>query len=137
MLNKYRINTRQKLDDFIEDIANMWVANKYVIATLSDKRTLPQNSLKSVFYKEISDRRADSTPKDIERECKLNYGIPILRRREMETWLYERTIDKLNYEQKLKIMDTFKVTSDMSVDELKEYMSTMQSDYPFLGSNKG
>jgi uncharacterized protein YeeX (DUF496 family) len=55
----------------------------------------------------------------------------------MESWLYERTLDKLNYEQKLKIMDTFKVTSDMSVEELKEYMNTMQSDYPFLGSNKG
>ena len=127
------INSALSFKNAISDIENAWLKDKWVRVKIdSGKRTLPQNALKSVWYKEIADFRGDVTAKDVERECKLNYGVPILRRDVATNWVYEQSIDKLLHEKKLIIMDIFSVTSIMSVKEKNEYLNLMQSDYPFL-----
>lgn len=129
---KAKINSRQSLLDWCQKLVDWWDEYHYINVTASDQRSLAQNALKSVWYKDIADRLGDRTAKDVERECKLVYGIPILRRDSMNNWVYERSLDKLRHEKQLMLMDSFAVTSQMSVTELKEYLDTMQNDYPYL-----
>lgn len=100
------------------------------------KRTLPQNSLKSVWYARISSERGDISAKEVERECKYRYGLPILRRDPMHEYVFSKSVDILPYEKRLKVMDCFAVTSVMTVSELKEYLDCMQSDYSYLSSGR-
>lgn len=132
-----KVNSKESLQGAIDQITQEFAEHKYgVVTCYFGKRTLPQNSLKSIWYGEIAKRRGDVTAKEVERECKLTYGIPILRRQEMHNWVYEKSLDLLDYERKLKIMDSFSVTSIMSVKELTEYMNEMKQQYSYLDSNK-
>jgi len=129
------VNSALSLKNVIADITAAFLQDKWLrIKIDSGKRTLSQNALKSVWYKDIADFRGDMTSKDVERECKLNYGVPILRRDVATNWVYEQSLDKLPHEKKLIVMDRFAVTSLMSVKEKKEYLTCMQSDYPFLSN---
>lgn len=131
------INSLTKLKNCVEDLYKAFREHKYLYVKIEGgRRTLPQNALKSVWYKDIADHRGDVTAKDVELECKLNYGIPILRRDPGNNWIYERSIDLLTYEKKVKAMSRFAVTSIMSVDEKKEYLNMMQNDYPFLTNER-
>jgi len=131
----YIVNNPLSLKTARDGITAAYEKDKYLRVKIdSGKRTLSQNALKAVWYKDIADFRGDVTAKDVERECKLNYGVPILRRDAATNWIYEQSIDKLPHEKKLVIMDRFAVTSIMSVKEKKEYLNSMQSDYQYLSS---
>ena len=120
---------------FIEDEYKKY---KYIrIKSYGGKRTLDQNSLKCVWYKEISEQRSDVSSKDVERECKYKYGLPILRRDPVHEYVFSRAVDPLPYEKRLVVMDCFAVTSVMSVEQLTEYTKMMKIDYPYLRGNKG
>ena len=107
----------------------------YFNATLSDKRSLDQNALKEVWYKDISEKREDMSINDVRRECKLLYGVPILRRdSDMDNWLFQQTLDKLDHERKLKVMDSFDITSKMSTAQMKEYLNEINLEHPWLES---
>ena len=131
----YIVNNPLSLKTARDSITEAYERDNYARVKIdSGKRTMPQNALKSVWYKDIADFRGDVTSKDVERECKLNYGVPILRRDVATNWVYEQSIDKLPHEKKLIVMDRFAVTSIMSVKEKKEYLNCLQSDYPFLSN---
>lgn len=131
----YIVNNPLSLKTARDGITEAYERDNYARVKIdSGKRTLSQNALKSVWYKDIADFRGDVTSKDVERECKLNYGVPILRRDVATNWVYEQSIDKLPHEKKLIVMDRFAVTSIMSVKEKKEYLNCLQSDYPFLSN---
>ena len=111
--------------------------HKYAIIKVdAGKRTLPQNALKSVWYSDVARNRGDVTAKDVERECKYKYGLPILRRDRMHEYVFSQAVDPLKYEKRLQVMDCFAVTSIMSVKELSEYLDMMQGDYPYLRGRK-
>ena len=131
-----KINSYSSLQSFVDKLAEFWIEHKYIKITVHNMRSLSQNALKSVWYKDIADYYGDRTAKDVERECKFKYGLLILRRKEVNNWLYSRSIDKLRYDKQLILIDSFAVTSAMSTAELKEYMNMMQVDYPFLECKK-
>ena len=149
MQGQYNIvNSALSLKNVIADITTAFLQDKWLrIKIDSGKRTLSQNALKSVWYKDIADFRGDVTSKDVERECKFNYGLPILRRDTFGDLLFS-VIDRFDssmmyktskgdftgLEIKHQSMDSFAVTSIMSVKEKKEYLNCMQSDYPFLSN---
>lgn len=130
------INSISSLAAFTVQLKKFWIEHKHIRINVTNMRSLSQNALKAVWYKDISDMRGDCTAKDVERECKLVYGTVILRRRDLEGWLYERTLDRLPYEKRLIAIDGFAVTSAMSSGELKEYLDMMHSDYPYLECKK-
>ena len=131
------VNSDRSLTNAIEHLRSVFSDKKYARVKIdAGKRTLDQNALKSVWYGLIAKHRGDVTAKDVERECKLNYGLSILRRDPARNWVYEKSVDMLPYEKKLRVMDSFAVTSIMTVLELREYLAMMQSDYPFLDSNR-
>ena len=137
MEGKYQVvNSEKTLHMAQEWLSETFNEHKYArVQVDAGKRTLSQNALKSVWYAQIAKNRADVTAKDVERECKYKYGLPILRREPMHEYVFANSVDKLDYDRKLKVMDCFSVTSIMSVEQLNEYMTMMQNDYPYL-SNK-
>ena len=124
------------LQSAVDDLANFWVEHKNIRLTVSNLRTLSQNALKSVWYKDISLYLGDRSAKSVERECKLAYGVPILRRDPVNNWVYERSLDQLPYSDQLIAIDSFAITSEMSNAEIKEYLDTMHEQYPFLECKK-
>ena len=131
------VSSEQTKENVKREIDAVFLDKKYARVKIdAGKRTLSQNALKSVWYGDIAKYRGDVTAKDVERECKYKYGLPIIRRSQMQNYVHENITDKLPYEKRIKVMDCFAVTSIMSVKELKEYLEMMQSDYPFLVGEK-
>ena len=130
----HTVNSEHTLKCFIDNLKATFKEHKYFrTSTYAGKRTLPANSLSHVWYGEIAKHLGDGwTANDAKCMCKLKYGISILRRDPMHNWVYEQSIDKLPYEKQIKLMETFAVTSAMSVDQMKEYMKIIQGAYPFL-----
>lgn len=131
------VNSDHTRDNVKKEIDRVFAEKKYARVKIdSGKRTLSQNALKSVWYSDIAKQRGDVTAKDVERECKYKYGLPIIRRDAMQNYVHEQITDKLAYDKRIKVMDCFSVTSVMSVTELKEYLEMIQADYPYLDSKK-
>ena len=107
--------------------------HKYIQVTWSDKRSLDANAAIRMCYKQIQQYRDDMTAKDVERMCKLTYGVPILSRDcEMREYVFRKTMEKLNYEQRLKVMDCFTVTSDMTAKQASEMIECMMQDHGYI-----
>jgi len=136
MQGEYRvINSAHTLQLAHDELDTLFDEHRYLQHKISaGKRTLSQNALKAVWYAAIAKERADVTAKDVERECKYKYGLPILRREPIHEYVFSKAVDILPYEKRLKVMDCFAVTSIMSVEQLKEYLTLMQSDYSYLES---
>ncbi len=87
-------------------------------------RTTEQNKLAFKWYGEIKDQTGESV-EDIRARCKLEIGVPILRRdSDAFRKTYDRLIRPLDYEDKLALIrDTdMPVTSLMKVGQMTEYM---------------
>jgi hypothetical protein len=101
---------------------------------LPDKRNLSQNALSFAVYGQIASQSEDQTVREIRAECKLNYGVPILRAE--DEGFNEHcalVIDPLTYEQQLKAMEWTDVTSKMSVKPFSRYMDEVIRVYSQQG----
>jgi len=133
---KQKINSLKSLEEWQAKEREFFNEHKYINCSASDRRSLDQNALVHVWYKDIADHR-DVDVITVRRECKLNYGTQILRADdEALNWVYSQTIDRIRYEKRLIIMDGFQITSIMSTAQLQKYLSAMEEDYPFLESVK-
>ena len=126
------VNSLKSVNDACEKLKAFWQENKYVNITASDKRSLDQNATIRLCYKQIQDHMEGWTAKDVERHCKLIYGVPILRKNPVDDWVFKNTIDKGDMQQRYKMMDCFSITSKMSTEEAKEMINCMLIDFPFI-----
>ncbi len=130
---KKTVNSRQSLLDCCLELVTFWEQNKYINVQANDKRSLDQNSAIRMCYKQIFESRDDMTLIDVERDCKLRFGVPIRRANDpIDEWIYSEILPKLDYERQLKIMDTFAVTSKMSTEECRQYIDIMMIEYPHI-----
>jgi len=107
---------------------------RVIVQPVSEKRSLDQNALSFEIYKDIAGQVGDQTPDEVRRECKLRYGIPILRTDEGFRNLYDKSIKStLNYEEKLEAMAWFPVTRLMSKKQFTEYLDTVIREYAKQG----
>lgn len=133
------INSKESWREWCVKTYNFFCENKYCQVTINDKRSLDQNSAIRVLYKQIYDHRGDMTEIEVERQCKLEYGVPLLRNEcvvfnDMFTALERR----YNYDQLLQIMDKFKVTSDdrFSVVMAEQMITQIMIDHPFANLDR-
>ena len=93
-------------------------------------RTHAQNTMMFALYGDIARQSEDKSVLDVRRECKLHYGIPILRGADPDfcTW-YDKSLKGLNYEDKLLLMSYMDVTSLFNVDQGTEYINTILQEY--------
>lgn len=130
---EFIVNSQKKLLEVCEQVVDFWREHKWITIAVYAKRTLTQNATIRQCYKQIHEDRGDITLKDVERMCKLNYGVPILSRDDkMQGWVFDQTVNKLDYERQLKVMDTFAVTSVMSPSQANEFITQLLLDFPFV-----
>ena len=136
MGQQWDLSTQEKFDNFQRFIDGMRLAGKRPkVEILGEKRTLSQNDLINALYGEIAKQVQDQSQIDIRRECKLRYGVPILRaNNEKFRALYDNAIKHtLPYEAKLEAMDILPVTSLMNKAQGTEYIDSVIREYSKQG----
>ncbi|AHX12924.1 hypothetical protein CH75_06395 [Dyella jiangningensis] len=131
------INSAESLQRVLGDIRQLWNQHKFLrlnIKTGKD-RSLDQSALSHVWYAQIAQELREDTPEGVKCECKLRFGVPILRAADADfREMYDTAIrGHLSYEQKLKAMRFLPVTSLMTVKQLSQYLEDVQAHYATRG----
>lgn len=130
---KFTVYNEIGLQQLIGAMRKMFAESRYLKGSYSDEkpRSLPQNRLSHDWYQQISTELGEDTPSQVKCQCKLLYGVPIMRRDDPEFCeVYDRCIKRtMTYEQKLEIMRFFPVTSLMNTTQLSEYLTEMKEGY--------
>ncbi len=131
------INSEMSLSKFLGDIREMWREHKYLRVSVKTgkDRSLDQNALSHCWYEQISRELRQDTALRVKCECKLNYGVPILRAEDAEFREFYDKANKrtLSYEEKIDAMRFVPVTSEMTVKQLSQYLEAMQTAYAKRG----
>ena len=129
---KIVINSDAGLSKAIGDIREQWKEHKFLrldVKTGKD-RSLDQNAILHAWITQIANELREQTAAQIKAECKLVYGVPILRAEDEEfREFYDRAIKWMTYEQKLDAMAFVPVTSIMTVKQLSQFLAGMQEGY--------
>ena len=108
-----------------------------VTITKGGKRTLKQNRLQRQWLNEIAEQLGDRTAEEVRAECKLTFGVPILRaENEPFRVAYDKHVKGLPYEQKLALMMEpfdFGVTRLMTTRQHTNYLDAMHRHYSEQG----
>jgi ATP phosphoribosyltransferase len=134
---KASARTEQALSKLLGDIRECYKAHGYVSVQYGAerKRSLDQNALAHTWYEQIAEELREYSAHEVKRECKLVYGVPMLRA-ESEDFRsqYDGLIkDRFSYEEKLQMMDFFPVTSLMTTDQTSRYLDKVQEAYAKRG----
>lgn len=137
MVSAQVINSAESLQRVIGDIRQLWNQHKFLrlnIKTGKD-RSLDQNAISHAWYEQIARELREDTPEGVKCECKLRFGVPILRAADADfREMYDTAIrGHLSYEQKLKAMRFIPVTSLMTVPQLSHYLEDMQREWARRG----
>jgi hypothetical protein len=92
-------------------------------------RTAQQNKLMWKWAQESAEQRCDMTADEIQREWKLNHGLPILCEDSEEYRSFcTLTLKRLTYEQRKEAMRYVPVTSEMKVKQMIRFMDTVERE---------
>jgi len=123
----------------VEALANMLRGRKLPITvtwTQGAPRSTAQNRLAQRWFTDVSTQLGDQTHEDVRAECKLRFGVPILRaENEAFRISYDRVIKSLPYEQKLDAIKAFDmpVTRLMTAKQMTAFMDEMQKHWSAQG----
>ena len=123
----------------VEALANMLRERKLPITvtwTQGAPRSTAQNRLAQRWFTDIAAQLGDQTHEDVRAECKLRFGVPILRaENEVFRLSYDRVIKALPYEEKLAAIKAFDlpVTRLMNVKQMTVFMDEMQRHWSGQG----
>jgi hypothetical protein len=94
-------------------------------------RSLDQNAISHAWYEQISKELREQTVLQVKAQCKLMYGVPIMRAEDDDfREAYDTRIKNgFSFEQKLILMESFPVTSLMTKAQLSQYLTAMQTAY--------
>jgi len=126
------VNSEPLLSKLIGDLRELWREHKYLRVTIKTgkDRSLDQNAILHAWITQIANELREQTAAQIKAECKLVYGVPILRAEDEEfREFYDRAIKWMTYEQKLDAMAFVPVTSIMTVKQLSQFLTGMQEGY--------
>lgn len=130
---KAAIYSEPRLQQIIGEMRRAFKRTGYLRVSYSEEkgRSVSQNALAHVWYEQISREIGEDTPEGVKAECKLRFGVPILRAQDEDFRArYDAAIRKnLTYEQKLQVMRLLPVTSLMSVSQLSQYLQDIQMSY--------
>jgi hypothetical protein len=97
--------------------------------TMGAPRSTQQNRLAQRWFSDIATQLGDQTHEDVRAECKLRFGVPILRaENEAFKLSYDRVFKPMPYEQKLDAIKAFDlpVTRLMNGKQMTAFMDEMQ-----------
>lgn len=134
-------NNRYVETEYDKDMLTKFIASRRlpftVTVTDGKHRTTHQNRLQRQWMVEIAAQLGDRTPEEVRGECKLTFGVPILRN-ENEAFRirYDEVIKPLPYELKLKLMMEpfdFGVTRIMTTRQKTNYLDAVHRHYSEMG----
>lgn len=99
-------------------------------------RSKQQNKTINMWYAQAAAELGDTTAEDVRAECKLQFGVPILRRDDAVFKAeYDEAFKPLPYEQKRRLFKALEpaVTSRMVVKQLTEFMAEMRMHFDNAG----
>ena len=126
------INSDTSLQAAIGELRETFKARKYVTLSITHgkARSLDQNAIAHAWYAQVARELREGSEAQVKAECKLWFGVPILRAADDEfREKYDRAIKPMGYEDKLTLMEWFPVTSLMTTPQLSEYLEKMQAHY--------
>ena len=132
---RWHLRNRHELNAFIEWLEGQWAEKRYpTVQMMKADRTNNQNAMIHALYGDIARQSEDLSVLDVKCMCKLHYGIPILRAASAEycEW-YDRGLKNLSYEDKLKLMVYYDVTSLFTKEQCTEYLDTIIKEYSSKG----
>lgn len=91
-----------------------------------------QNRLAQRWFNDIASQLGDQDREGVRAECKLRFGVPILRaENEAFRLSYDRVMKHLPYEEKVAAIRAFDmpVTRLMTVKQMTEFMDAVQREY--------
>ena len=101
---------------------------------MAQDRTTSQNSHFYALYGELARQSDDQSTLDVRRHCKLVYGVGILKAADPDfAELYDRTVKKMSFEDKLLIVGYMDVTSKFNKSQGTEYIDTIIHEYSKQG----
>lgn len=130
------INSAESLQRAIGDLRDMWNRHKFLRVSVKagKDRSIPQNSLTHAWYGQIARELREDDELGWKCYCKLHHGVPILRAEDEEFRdAYDSGVKGLSYEQKLKVMRFFQVTSLMTKEQLSKYAEAVHADFARRG----
>lgn len=134
-MRRWDLSSETVMQRFMAHVGTLRLSGKRpVVEFVPESRSLDQNSLIYALYQQIASQLPDSAIVDIRRECKLRYGVPILRAHSEEfCYVYDKAIKPLDYEFKLRAMDWLPVTSKMAKAQATEFIETVVREYSQQG----
>jgi hypothetical protein len=131
------INSAESLQRGIGELRATWNKAKFLRVSIKTgkARSLDANAVTHVWYGQIARELGDTTEAHVKAECKLRFGVPILRAEEADFCdMYDRLIrGRFTYEEKLELMERMPVTSLMTTDQMNRYRDAMQQAYAEQG----
>ncbi len=114
---------------------NALLAGKpFCVQVVGPKRSLDQNAISHAIYAQIAGQLEDQTVQEVRAECKLRYGVPILRAGSDEFRAqYDKVIKPHDYPTKLAIMEWLPVTSLMDKAQFSEYLECVIREFSKQG----
>lgn len=130
------VNSAESLQSAIGSLRQAWDEHKFLRINVKTgvDRSMSQNALTHAWYGQIARELREDDELGWKCYCKLHHGVPILRAEDAEFRdTYDTAIKGLSYEQKLKVMRFFPVTSLMSKQQLSKYAEQVQMDFAQRG----
>jgi hypothetical protein len=125
--------------DHIDALAAMLRFRKLPITvtwTQGAPRSDAQNRLAQRWFTDIATQLGDQTHEDVRAECKMRFGVPILRaENDAFRVSYDRVLKHVPYEEKLQAIRDFDlpVTRLMTVKQMTDFMDAMQKHWSVQG----
>ena len=119
------------IQHFQESIGRLDITKKWRIwwEEYTETRSDKQNRLSHAWYAELAGNLKEYDALGYKCFCKLHFATPILRAENEEFKdVYDKTIKKFSYEQKIEVMKIIPVTSLMTTKQLSNYLESMK-DY--------
>lgn len=120
------------LSDAIGSLREAYAKHRRLkVSIRAGKRSLDHNAISHVWYAQIANELREDTPEGVHCECKLRFGVPILRAEDDDfRTFYDKAIKgALTYEEKIEAMRFVPVTSLMTPDQMSRYLDAMQKAY--------
>lgn len=135
MGQRWTLDTKHKINAFVEFVmGKLETGDPQTVEFIKPGRTTQQNTMFYALYRDIAEQKSDQSLLDIRKECKLHYGIKILKAKDPEfcDW-YDKNVKPWPYEAKLTLMEHLDVTSKFDKDEGTEYINTILTEYQKQG----
>ena len=132
---KFDLGSERAFDNFSAYRAEeLKAGRRFIWARVGDSRSSQQNALSFALYGQIAAQVEDQTVEEIRRQCKLDYGVPILLQDDTDFHdIWYQSIGLLNYEQRLVAMKWTQVTSKFNKRQFSEYVDRLITDFSKQG----